>query len=72
MPPPPFQPLRRWYARSMHSDQTRAESPEAPDTDGPEEGQDAGDEPRTEPGNPGVDPERVEKTEEDLERAGGN
>jgi len=58
----------------MQTDQTSAESPEwirvEGDPDLPAEGEDGGNGPRTEPGNPGVDPERIEKAEEDLERAG--
>ena len=59
----------------MQTDQTSAESTEAPmpaegDPETPEEGTGTGGERRTEPGNPGVDPERIEKAEEDLERAG--
>jgi hypothetical protein len=59
----------------MQIDQTSAESPESPtpvegDPEVPAEGGNGGDQPRTEPGNPGVDSERIEKAEEDLERAG--
>ena len=59
----------------MQTDQTSAESPESPtpvegDPDVPAEGGSGGGEPRTEPENPGVDSERIEKAEEDMERAG--
>jgi hypothetical protein len=61
----------------MRTDHTSAESTEPPtpvegDPEAPQEGEDAGGAPRTEPGNPGVDPERMKRAEEDFERAGGN
>ena len=59
----------------MQTDQTSAESRESPtpvegDPNIAAEGEDGGNGPQTEPGNPGVDPERIEKAEEDMERAG--
>ena len=59
----------------MRDDQTSTKSSEFPtpaegDPGVPAEGENGGNQPRTEPGNPGVDPNRIEMTEEDLERTG--
>ena len=59
----------------MHTDQTSAKPTELPtpvegDPRVPAEGEGGSSQPRTEQGNPGVDRDRIEMAEEDLERAG--
>jgi len=59
----------------MQTDQTSAKPTELPtpvkgDPGAPPEGKGGSTQPRTEPGNPGVDRNRIEMAEEDLERVG--